>query len=98
MTDQFTIAKGDKQTFSNISATTAAFTLICAQYAIDIMATWSGGNVTLQKQAGDGSTYITISTYTANAYETQNLPAGTYRFGVTTATAVYIQVNSVATI
>lgn len=92
-----TIPRGDAFTASNISATTAAFTLVSAQYGIDVIGT-SFGTVTLQKLAGDGSTYVTVSTYSANAYETQNLPTGTYRFGVTTTTGVYIQLSSVATI
>lgn len=88
------VSKGDTA-FSNISAATAAFTVAAGQYGIDVMATWGGGTVNLQKLAGDGSTYISVSTYSANTYETQNLAPGTYRFNVTTATAVYIQFASV---
>lgn len=92
-----TIPKGDSHFESNISATTQPFTLVAAQYGIDVIGT-SFGTVTLQKLAGDGSTYVTVSTYSANTYETQNLPAGTYRFGVTTTTGVYIQLGSVVTV
>jgi hypothetical protein len=92
-----TVARNDAHTESNISATTAPFSLVCGQYGIDVMGS-SFGTVTLQKLAGDGSTYITVSTYSANTFETQNLPAGTYRFGISSTTGVYIQMSTVVTI
>lgn len=75
--------------FTNISATTAAFALIGGLYAVDIVATWSAGSVTFQKLAPDGSTWIAVNAFTANDSETYYLSAGSYRFSVVTATAVY---------
>ena len=87
---------GDGQVFKNIAATTAAFALAGGEYGSDIMATFGGGNVQLQKLAADGSTYVNVgSSVTANGYQTNDLPAGTYKWAITTATAVYIAMNRV---
>jgi hypothetical protein len=88
----------DNKTFSNISATTAAFTLRGGQYAVDVSATFGGGSVTLQKLAADASTYVTcLTAFTAAGYATVNLPAGTYKVAVATATAVYVGISSIVT-
>jgi hypothetical protein len=42
--------------FSNISATTGAFTLMGGKYGLDISATWGGGNAQLETLSLDGST------------------------------------------
>ena len=85
-------------TFSNISATTAAFTLYGGQYGVTATATFGGGSITLQKLSVDGSTWVTVLTaFSAAGYATVNLPQGTYRIAVTTATAVYVSVESVVT-
>jgi hypothetical protein len=79
--------------FSNISATTAAFVLRGGNYLVEIVATWGGGSVTLQRMAMDGSTYLQVLTpFTANAVQLSNLPSGTYKFAVTTAAAVYAEI------
>jgi hypothetical protein len=84
--------------FSNISANTASFTLRGGSYGITVHATWGGGNVALQRLAADGSTWINVITaLTVDGFATTNLPNGTYRFGVTTATAVYCDVTAVVT-
>lgn len=89
----------DGQSFSNISANTAAFTLHGGQYGVTVTATFGGGNVTLQRLAADGATYVTcLTAFTAAGYATVNLPPGTYRFAVTTAAAVYVDITSVATV
>lgn len=80
---------------TNISAATAGFPLVGGRYGITVSATFGGGSVTLQRLAADNSTYVTVSTYTAAAYETQDIPDGTYRFGVTTATAVYVDMRAI---
>lgn len=87
----------DGKSFLNISATTAAFTLDGGTYSADFMATWGGGSVALQKLAADGSTYITVTSasWTVNDTAIVMLPAGTYRFAVTTATAVYVNIRRV---
>jgi hypothetical protein len=85
------VSGADNQAFSNISATTAAFTLRGGLYGITVTATFSGGNA-------DGSTYVTAATaITAAGYSTAYLPPGTYKFAITTATAVYIDITSIPT-
>lgn len=84
--------------FSNISANTAAFTLRGGNYGITVTATFGGGSVTLQRLAPDGTTYVTVVTaFTAAGYASANLPSGTYRLAVATATGVYADVVSIAT-
>lgn len=83
--------------FANISATTAGFTLRGGNYGLTCDATFGGGNIALQRQAGDG-TYVTVITaLTAAGYSNANLPAGTYRLAITTATAVYCDVTATVT-
>lgn len=80
----------------NISATTAAFHLDGGKYGIDYIATWGGGSVTLQKMGADGSTYVTAATaFSANGYVTVDLPSGTYKLAVATATAVYVDIRRI---
>lgn len=89
----------EKQTFSNISASTAAFTLRGGTYGATVKAT-GFGTVKLQKLAPDGVTYVSVSTdtdFAADGYASVNLPGGTYRFEVTTATAVYADITSIVT-
>lgn len=86
----------DGHSESNISATTAAFTLDGGTYGCDFIATWGGGSVTLQKLAADGSTYVTAMTaWTANGTAIGQFPAGTYRLAVATATAVYVNIRRI---
>ena len=88
----------EQVTFSNISATPAVFTLRGGHYAITAIATWGGGSVTLQRLAADASTYVTVLTaLTANNFQTLNLPGGTYKLLVATATAIYVDITSVVT-
>lgn len=83
----------DSYLANGISATTAAFALAGGLYGIDYMATWGGGSVTLQKLLGDTTTYVTAATaFAANGYVTVNLPAGTYKLAVATASGVYVQI------
>jgi hypothetical protein len=90
--------KIENNVFSNISATTASFILRGGNYGMTVTATFGGGNVALQRLAPDGSTYVTVITaFTAAGYASANLPNGTYRVAVTTATAVYADVVSIAT-
>lgn len=84
--------------FSNISATPASFILRGGNYGLTVSATFGGGNVALQRLSPDGSTYVTVITaLTAAGYASANLPNGTYRLLITTATAVYADVVSIAT-
>lgn len=89
--------RNTSQSFSNISATTAAFTLRGGNYGMTAKATWGGGSVTLQRLAADGSSYITaLTAFSADGFQTALLPAGTYKIAVATATAVYIDVSAIA--
>lgn len=89
--------QGDGKTFSNISASTSAFTLEGGLYGVMVNATFGGGSVTLQKLSADASTYVTcLTAFTAAGYATVSLPAGTYRFTIATASAVYAEINAVA--
>jgi hypothetical protein len=68
--------------FSNIGATTAAFTILGGRYGITCMGT-GFGSVTLQTLAFDLTTYITAATaIAANGVTIVDLPAGTYRFAL----------------
>jgi hypothetical protein len=83
-------------TFSNISATTAAFTLAGGLYGITVTATFNAGNVVLQRLAADAVTYIPVHTaLTAAGYVSLYLPRGTYKLAITTATAVYAFVAAI---
>lgn len=84
--------------FSNIAATPASFILRGGNYGLTVSAVFGGGNVALQRLTPDGSTYVTVITaLTAAGYASANLPNGTYRLSITTATAVYADVVSIAT-
>jgi hypothetical protein len=84
--------------FKNISASTASFTLRGGSYGITAHATWGGGNVALQRLAADGASWVNVITaLTADGFAATNLPNGTYRFAVTTATGVYCDVTAAAT-
>ena len=85
--------------FKNIAASTGGFDLVEGQYAVQAVATWGGGSVTLQRLSSDGSTYVTcLTAMTANSYATVNLPAGTYKFTIATATAVYVDIMPILTV
>ena len=89
--------RGNAQTFSNISATTSAFSLPAGNYGVTVTATFGGGSVTLQRLAADASTYVTcLTAFTAAGYATVLLPAGTYKFAVATATGVYVDIAAIA--
>jgi hypothetical protein len=91
---------GDGVAFSNIAASTAAFTLPGGLYGMDVVATFGGGSVKLQKLAGDATTYVSVSSgtdFTAAGYGTVSLPSGSYRLTIATATAIYAVVRRVPT-
>ena len=90
----------ESATYSNISATTATFTLRGGQYGVTVHAgSWSSGSVTLQRLAFDGSTYVTcLTAFSADGYASVNLPAGTYKFTVASATGIYIDLIGILTV
>lgn len=88
----------DGKGFSNISASTSGFALRGGAYGVAVTATFGGGSVKLQRLALDGSTWISMSSatdFTAAGGALVNLPPGTYRFTIATATAVYAEVQGV---
>lgn len=86
----------DGHTESNINATTAAFSLDGGRYGAEFLATWGGGSVTLQKLGPDGTTYNTaMNAWLANGTALADLPAGSYRLAVATATAVYVRLRRI---
>lgn len=90
----------DGQGFSNISASTAGFKLKGGWYGVSVIATFGGGSVKLQRLALDGSTYVSMASatdFSAAGGALVNLPPGTYRFTIATASAVYAEVQGVPT-
>jgi hypothetical protein len=88
----------EKVSFSNILATPASFILRGGNYGVTAKATWGGDSVTLQRLSPDGTTYVTVLTaFTADGYQNANLPSGTYRLLVATATAIYVDVVATET-
>lgn len=68
--------------FTNISATTAAFTLGGGTYQITVKGS-TFGTVTLQVLAGDGSTWLTAATaFSADGATSVNLGPGSYRLAL----------------
>jgi hypothetical protein len=88
----------DAKEFSNISATTAAFTLNGGYYMVAAVATFGGGSVELQMLGPDQSTWLSAPTalkLSAAGTIAGYLPPGQYRFTIATATAVYCSVAGV---
>lgn len=84
--------------FSNISATPATFTLRGGQYAVTVHATWNAGSATLQRLAPDGATFVTcLTAFSADGYATVNLPSGTYKLLIATATALSADIVAIVT-
>lgn len=89
---------GDAKLFSNIGATTAAFSLLGGKYAIAAAATGSG-TMGLQILGPDGSTFIAAHTAFAavTGYIVVDLPPGQYKFVIATFTAVYASIVRIPT-
>lgn len=89
----------DGQSFSDISASTGAFTLKGGYYMVAAVATWSSGSVELQALGPNGSTWLSAPTalkLTANGMIAGYLPPGQYQFTVTgVPTALYCSVAGV---
>lgn len=90
------LTTNETQSFSNISATTAAFALRGGLYGVECKGT-GYGTVTLQRLAADASTYITaLTAFAADGFATVTLPPGTYKVAVASATAVYVDIVEIA--
>lgn len=91
-------SSAEAKLFSNISATTAAFSLLGGKYAIAAAATGSG-TMGLQMLGPDGATFI--AAHTAFAAVTGlivvDLPPGQYKFVIATFTAVYASICRIPT-
>lgn len=88
----------DGNTAANVSATPASFHLDGGKYAVDVTATFGGGSVKLQRLGADGATYFSVSSgtdFTAAGYATVDIPRGTYRWLIATATAVYARATRI---
>ncbi len=77
---------------TNVAGNVGPFGLDGGTYGVDAVATFGGGTVKLQKQAGDASSYVDVASFSAAGYSSVTIPYGTYRIAVTTATAVYVQI------
>jgi len=88
----------EKFSFSNVAADQAPFTLRGGNYGIEVVGT-GFGTVDLKRLAADGSTYLSVlsAAFAANGYQNLNLPSGTYKLTVATATAVYADIVSTVT-
>lgn len=88
----------DGKGFSNIGASTSGFVLRGGTYGVFVTATFGGGSVKLQRLSLDGTTYVSVASatdFTAAGGTLVNLPPGTYRFTIATASAVYAEVSGV---
>jgi hypothetical protein len=82
--------------FSNVAVTQGPFPLNAGQYGVTVTATFGGGSVTLQRLGPDGSTFVTcMPAFTVAGYASAFLPAGTYQLLIATATAVFVDINTV---
>lgn len=88
----------EARSFTNISATTAAFSLLGGKYAVAANAAGSG-TMGLQTLGPDGSTYIAVHTAFAAVagFVVVDLPPGQYKFVIVTFTAVYASVCRIPT-
>jgi hypothetical protein len=85
--------------FSNIAATTAAFTLRGGVYKVSALATFGGGSVKLSMLGPDALTWMEVdntnSSFTAAGAGNVAIPPGQYRFTIATATAVYASISRI---
>lgn len=75
-------------------STDVTFRLLGGKYAVLASATWGGGSVDVTALMPDGSTYVSVlsSVFTVNGAKIVDLPPGSYKIDITTATAVYVAV------
>jgi hypothetical protein len=84
------------QSWSNIAATPAVFTLRGGLYALTVVGTF-GTSIVLQRLSTDGTTYVSVITaLTANGFVTAQLPSGTYKLLVTSVTGIYADLVAIA--
>lgn len=89
-------ANVDKAVFQNVAATQGPINLLPGQYGFTVHSgTWGGGSVSLQRQAADGVTWISVQSFTADGFAVVNVPGGVYQVAIVTATGVYADVAPV---
>lgn len=83
---------------SQTAANSPQFSLMGGAYAVDVVANFNSGTITLQRLGPDGATFITAATaLSANGTSGSiTLPAGTYQLLVASATALYVSVMRVS--
>lgn len=77
-------------TFTGLSADSSSFSLAGGVYAFAVKATWGGGSADLQMLMPDGSSYLSVlaAPFTADGDTILDMPSGTYKVAIATATAV----------
>lgn len=85
----------DLTVFRSIAATTSGFPVEGGDYVLDVSATFSGGNVGLDRLAADDTTWVPALTALTVAGQSPRtaLPRGQYRISVVTATAIYARLQ-----
>lgn len=69
------------------------FRLRGGRYQLAAIGTWGGGSATFEQLGPDGSTYLTVGTaITANGTQVVEVPEGSFRWTIATATAVSVAV------
>lgn len=79
--------------------TQAQFRLTGGLYALTAIAgTWNSGSLDLQIIAPDGSTFVSVlsAVVSANKFQTLDLPAGQYKFVVTTTDGIYATISRIS--
>jgi hypothetical protein len=79
-------------------ASSESFRLEGGKYAIAANATFGGGSIKLQVLLPDLATYLSVAAatdFTAAGFAVVDLPRGTYKFVVATATVCIVSVTSV---
>lgn len=76
------------------AANSDEFELQGGAYAMDAIATWNSGSITLQRLGPDGATFITAASALTADCTTGSiaLPPGIYRILVTSATSLWVSV------
>lgn len=82
----------ESKSFSNISATTAAFRLGGGRYGMSAVASGYGTALQLQTLSADGTTFILAgSNFSAAGYQSLDLPPGSYRIFINGASGAYVE-------
>lgn len=79
------------------NANSDSFKLVGGAYAMDAIASWGGGSLTLQRLGPDGATFITAATALTADGTTGSLalPPGTYRILATTAAGIWVSISRI---